>query len=138
MKDRRCRFCRQVFQPAPYHPQQQVCGNPVCQNQRRRDYHRQKIASDPVYQQVCLESPRKWRKATPDYWKKYRQKHPEQVERNRRQQRLRDKKRRLVNLANNNLATWQVLTFHSHDPSRSVSSASCKQHLSGEAAAAGL
>src|ERR1700747_3326769 len=46
-----------------------VCGNPVCQNQRRRDYHRQKIASDPVYQQVCLESPRKWRKATPDYWK---------------------------------------------------------------------
>ena len=138
MKDRRCRFCRQVFQPAPYHPQQQVCGNPACQSQRRRDYHRQKIASDPVYQQVCLESPRKWRKANPDYWKKYRQKHPEQVERNRRQQRLRDKKRRLVNLANNNLATWQVLTFHSHDPSRSVSSASCKQHLSGEAAAAGL
>jgi len=57
-----------------------------------------------VYQQVCLESPRKWRKANPDYWKKYRQNHPEQVERNRRQQRLRDKKRRLVNLANNNLA----------------------------------
>ncbi len=138
MKDRRCRFCRQVFQPAPYHPQQQVCGNPACQSQRRRDYHRQKIASDPVYQQVCLESPRKWRKANPDYWKKYRQKHPEQVERNRRQQRLRDKKRRLVNLANNNLATWQVLIFHSHDPSGSVSSASCKQHPSGEAAAAGL
>jgi hypothetical protein len=95
MKDRRCRYCRQVFQPAPYHPQQQVCGNSACQSQRRRDYHRQKIASDPVYQQVCLESPRKWRKANPDYWKKYRQKHPEQVEGNRRQQRLRDKKRRL-------------------------------------------
>jgi hypothetical protein len=28
MKDRRCRFCQQVFQPAPYYPQQQVCGNP--------------------------------------------------------------------------------------------------------------
>jgi hypothetical protein len=75
-----------------------------------------------------LESPRKWSKANPDYWKKYRQKHPEQVERNRRQQRLRDTKRRLVNLANNNLATWQVLIFHSHDHSGSVSSASCKQH----------
>lgn len=138
MKDRRCRYCRLVFQPAPYHPQQQVCGNPACQSQRRRDYHRQKIASDPVYQQVCLESPQKWRKANPDYWKKYRQNHPEQVERNRRQQRLRDKKRRLVNLANNNLANWQVLIFHSHDPSGSASPASCKQHLSGVAATASL
>ena len=138
MKDRRCRYCRQVFQPAPYHPKQQVCGNPACQSQRRSDYHRQKIASDPVYQQVCLESPRKWRKANPGYWKKYRQNHPEQVERNRRQQRLRDKKRRLVNLANNNLANWQVLIFHSHDPSGTASPASCKQHLSGVAATANL
>jgi len=24
--------------------------------------------TDPVYQQGCLESPRKWRKANPDYW----------------------------------------------------------------------
>jgi hypothetical protein len=30
-----------------------VCGQAHCQRQRRRDYHRQKIASDPVYQQVC-------------------------------------------------------------------------------------
>jgi hypothetical protein len=43
-----------------------------------------------VYQQVCLESPRKWRRANPDYWRKYRQDHPERVERNRRQQRVRD------------------------------------------------
>jgi hypothetical protein len=59
MKDRRCRYCQQAFQPDPYHPQQQVCSQPACQSQRRSDYHRQKIASDPVYQQVCLESPRK-------------------------------------------------------------------------------
>jgi len=101
MKDRRCRYCQQVFQPDLYHPQQQVCSQPACQSQRRSDYHRQKIASDPVYQQVCLESPRKWREANPGYWRKYRQDHPEQVERNRRKQRLRDEKRRLVNLANN-------------------------------------
>jgi hypothetical protein len=38
MKDRRCQYCRQVFQPTPYHPQQQVCGDPACQSQRHRDY----------------------------------------------------------------------------------------------------
>jgi hypothetical protein len=46
-------------------------------------------------------------------WKRYRQDHPQQMERNRRQQRLRDQKRQLANLANNNLAFCQVLIFHS-------------------------
>jgi hypothetical protein len=138
MKDRRCPYCQQVFRPAPYHPQQRVCSQAACQSQRRSDYHRQKIASDPVYQQVCLESLRKWREANPDYWWKYRQDHPEQVERNRRQQRWRDQKRRLVNLANNNLATRETLSFQSLDYSGLASPASCKQQLSGVAPAAGL
>ena len=50
MKDRRCRYCRQAFTPNRYHPEQRVCNKPACQCQRRADYHRQKIASDPVYQ----------------------------------------------------------------------------------------
>ena len=138
MNDRRCCCCQQAFQPDRYHPQQRVCSQPACQSQRRLDYHRQKIVSDPVYQQVCLESPRKWRETHPDYWRKYRQNHPEQVERNRRQQRLRDQKRRLANLANNNLAISQVLSFQSLDPSGPPSPASCKQHPSGVAPAAVL
>ena len=133
MKDRRCRYCRQVFRPNRYHPQQQVCGNLACQSQRRRDYHRQKIASDPVYQQVCLESPRNWREAHPDYWKKYRRDHPEQVDRNRRKQRWRDQKRRLANLANNTLAPSQVPSVQSL-----ISPDSCKQHPFGVAPAGGL
>jgi hypothetical protein len=84
------------------------------------------------------EPARKWRRANPDYWKKYRQDHPQQVERNRRQQRLRDLKRRLANLANNNLAAWQVLIFQSPEPSEQASPAPCKQHLSGAASSAGL
>ncbi len=128
MEDRRCHYCQQAFQPHLYHPQQQVCSQAACQRRRRSDYHRQRIASDPVYQQVCLESPRKWRRANPDYWRKYRQDHPEQVERNRRQQRVRDQKRRFVNLANNNLAHGQVLFFQSPDPSGLLSAVSCKQH----------
>jgi len=131
MNDRRCRYCQQAFRPAPYHPQQLVCSKPACQSQRRNDYRRQKIASDPVYQQVCLESPRKWRRANPDYWKKYRQDHPQQVERNRRQQRLRDLKRRLANLANNNLASAQVFIVQGPMHKPPASEASCKQHPSG-------
>jgi 23S rRNA G2445 N2-methylase RlmL len=125
---------------------------------------RQKIASDPVYRQVCLESPRKWREANPDYWKRYRQDHPQQVERNRRRQHLRDQRRRLVNLANNNLAfdlkhsaaeVWllgqaarplannnlapcEVLIFHPLGSPEPLLPASCQQHPSGVAAASGL
>jgi hypothetical protein len=138
MNDRRCPYCQQTFRPAPCHPQQLVCSQPGCQRQRRNDYRRQKIASDPVYQQVCLDSPRKWRRSNPDYWMKYRRDHPEQVERNRRQQRLRDLKRRLANLANNNLAAWQVLISQSPGAAEQVPQASCKQHRSGAAASSVL
>jgi hypothetical protein len=133
MNTRRCRYCRQAFEPNRYHPRQQICTRPACQSQRRSDYHRQKIASDPVYQQICLESPRKWREEHPQYWKKYRQDHPEQVEQNRRQQRLRDQKRRRANLANNTLAPRQLTSGQSL-----ISENSCKQHPFGVAPAAGL
>jgi hypothetical protein len=133
MSNGRCRYCRQAFEPNRYHPQQQVCTKPACQRQHRSDYHRQKIASDPVYQQTCLESPRKWRGAHPGYWRKYRQDHPQQAERNRQQQRLRDQKRRLANLANNTLAPSQAMNVQSLEPS-----ASCKQQPFGVAPAAGV
>lgn len=164
MNDRHCRYCQQAFQPDPYHPQQRVCSRPACQSQRRSDYHRQKIASDPVYQQVCLESPRKWRETHPDYWRKYRQDHPEQVERNRQQQQLRDQKRQVRNLANNNLAgdlkpcavkawllgaaaddlannnlaTSKLLILQPVGTLPTVGKGSCKQHPSGVVPAASL
>ena len=165
MSDRHCRYCQQVFEPAPYHPHQQVCSRPDCQQQRRRDYHQQKIASDPVYRQVCLDSPAdKWRKAHRGYWKQYRRDHPQQVERNRQLQQLRDQKRRVRNVANNNLAfdlrrcaaeVWllgpavndlvnnnlaasQLLILQPVGPPVAAGKASCKQHPSGLAPGAGL
>ena len=164
MSDRRCPFCQQVFQPARYHPQQLVCSQPPCQRQRRHDYQRRKIASDPIYQQVCRDSSQKWRRAHPGYWKQYRQDHPQQVERNRQRQQRRDQKRRLVKLANNNLAVdlkriaaevWllgpasrhlanntlaacQMMIFQSAAPSLSALSVSCQQHPSGVASGGGL
>jgi hypothetical protein len=102
MGERRCRFCEQAFLPSKYQSGQLVCGSPGCQRRRRAEYHRQKIAADPEYRQVCRDSPQKWRSRHPDYWRRYREQHPAAVERNRQQQHLRDQKRRLRDLANNN------------------------------------
>ena len=105
MKLSRCwRYCQQIFQPSHYRPQQSVCSQPDCQRQRRTDYHRQRIHHDRAYAEDVRASQKKWRDAHPGYWKQYRQQHPASAERNRQQQRQRNQKRRLLNLAKKNLA----------------------------------
>ena len=104
MSDRRCHYCQQLFQPSRFHPHQIICGRLDCQRHRRRDYHRRKIETDPLYRQVCRDSQQKWRCRHPDYPRQYRQSHPKTVERNRQRQRQRDRKRHLRNLVKNNLA----------------------------------
>jgi len=104
MVERQCRYCERSFQPSKYQPGQLVCSGPACQRQRRADYHRGKVAADPEYRQVCLDSPQKWRSHNPDYWRRYREQHPAAVERNRQQQQVRDQKQRLRDLANDNSA----------------------------------
>jgi hypothetical protein len=101
---RRCRYCQQIFQPSKYRPQQSVCSQADCQRQRRTDDHGERIRKDPAYAGDVRASQQKWRTANPEYWKRYRAQNPEAVERNRRQQQRRDQKRRLWNLAKNNLA----------------------------------
>lgn len=104
MVERHCRYCEQVFQPSKFQPGQSVCGSPECQRRRCAETRRQKIASDPEYRQVCQDSCRKWRASHPDYWRQRRENNPAVVESNRQQQRVRDQKRRLRDLANNNSA----------------------------------
>jgi hypothetical protein len=104
MVERRCRYCEQVFQPSQFQPRQSACSQSACQQRRRADYHRRKIASDPEYRQVWQDSSRKWRNRNPEYWRLRREHNASIVERNRQQQRVRDQKRRLRDLANNNSA----------------------------------
>jgi hypothetical protein len=163
MGERRCRYCKKVFQPSKFQPRQAVCSEPICQAKRRGDYHRTKIAADPEYRDVCRDSPRKWRARNPDYWRRYREKNPACVERNRQRQQLRDRKRRLGNLANNTSAldlkhsaaqVWlvgsgavhladnnsgcaQVWVIEALPPRAAPSSSSCKQHPSVPAAGSG-
>lgn len=104
MSERRCRYCEKTFQPSKYQPQQSVCSQRECQKKRRSESRRQQLDSDDVYRQVCLDSSRKWRAENPEYWTRYREKNPNSVARNREQQQCRDRKQRLLNLANNNSA----------------------------------
>ena len=104
MLQRTCRLCQCPFGPSRFHPEQSVCGAAECQRRRRREYHRHKVAADSVYRQVCNDSSQKWRAQNPDYWKRYREAHPGRVEQNRTLQQARDQKRRVRDLANNNLA----------------------------------
>jgi len=101
MIERRCPYCLKAFSPSPYQLTQTVCGNPKCQQQRRSNYRRTKLAGDSNYREACRQSARQWRKQHPDYWKQYRQAHPASVERNRQQQNARDRKQHLQKLANN-------------------------------------
>ena len=104
MFQRPCRLCQGPFHPSRFHPKQSVCKAEACQQRRRREYHRRKVAADSVYRQVCNDSSQKWRAQNPDYWKRYREAHPEKAAQNRAQQQTRDQRRRVRDLANNNLA----------------------------------
>ena len=101
----RCPYCQSSFLPSVYRPQQNVCGEPECQRRRRTEYHRKKLATDPVYHQVALESQKQWRDEHPDYQKQRRRQNPQLAENNRQRQRQRDQKLRLRRLLDkNNLA----------------------------------
>jgi hypothetical protein len=60
--------CQNIFQASKFQPRQAVCGEPACQQRRRADYHKEKLASDPEYREGCRDSPRKWRARNPGYW----------------------------------------------------------------------
>jgi hypothetical protein len=99
-----CPYCHKPFDPSPFHPNQRVCLSPECQRQRRRDYHRNKIATDSEYRQVCTDSRKKWREDNPDYQRQYRLQHADYCEQNRQKQKVRNQKRQVAVIVKNNLA----------------------------------
>lgn len=161
MEQQFCLFCQQPFAPSRFHPEQTACSDKKCQRQRRHQNRKRKLAQDSEYRQVCRDSARKWRANHPGYWNGYRAVRPESVERNRVQQQQRDLRRRLsnlannnsaldlkssaagvwllgpaaVDLANNNLASTQVVILQGPTRKPTSRAVSCKQHLSGPVAA---
>ena len=99
-----CPHCQRLFVPSVYRPQQLVCSQPACQRQRRTDYHRKKLETDPIYRQVVRDSQEQWWDEHPGYQKQRRQQNPDLTVTNRQRQRQRDQKRRLQRLVRNNVA----------------------------------
>ena len=92
MESKQCAACGQPFHPRPQVPQQSYCAAPDCQRERRRQWQRLKLRTDPDYQDNQMRAQQAWGQRNPDYWREYRQAHPRYVERNRALQHERNAK----------------------------------------------
>lgn len=89
-----CTYCGDFFDPSPRHKNQTACKKTKCQKAKKAAWQRFKMKHDPIYNANQKCSNQKWLKATPDYWKDYRERNPEKVERNRILQAIRNRRAR--------------------------------------------
>lgn len=89
MKNKQCVACGQPFKPRPQVPHQSYCSAPSCQRDRKRQWQRHKLQTDPDYQDNQARARQAWNQRNPNYSRQYRDSHPEYVERNRNRQRER-------------------------------------------------
>ena len=69
----RCVHCGARFIPAPQVPNQAYCSKANCQKERRRQWHKSKLQSDPDYRDNQSRAQKTWTEKNPDYWRKHRQ-----------------------------------------------------------------
>lgn len=99
MENKLCVACGVPFQPRPQVPQQSYCSAPECQSQRRKQWQRVKLQTDADHQNNQARAQQAWSQRNPDYWRQYRESHPEYVERNRTLQSERNAKAALGPIA---------------------------------------
>ena len=87
----RCKCCGRRFRPRPQNPHQRYCHRKKCQDKRRRLWRQSRLRSDPDYRCNQADSQKRWMEKHPDYWRQYRQAHPEYVVSNRSLQKGRDR-----------------------------------------------
>jgi len=87
-----CTCCCTFF--IPRNKTQFFCSSRICQRARKALWQKQKLATDPDYQQQQYISQQKWLSKKNGYWKEYRSKNPEKVAKNRSLQRIRNLKNR--------------------------------------------
>jgi hypothetical protein len=95
-----CCHCGDFFTPSPRHKNQVYCMEPACRRARKAAWKRNKLQTDPDYRYGHKLTNQKWAKAHPGYWKDYRSRHPEYVERNRILQAVRNRRRSLCHQSN--------------------------------------
>ena len=92
---KKCPYCKTRFTPHPKVGERQItCGAPACKAALKSDNNRKWRQRNPDYHR---DYPRvkDWLEQKPGYLKKYRESHPEYVEKNREAQRVRDRRKKL-------------------------------------------
>ena len=77
MEEFPCCFCGSFFVPSPRHKNQNYCMKQDCRRAKKAALKREKMRTDPEFRLNQQLSNKKWAKANPDYWKRYRQENPE-------------------------------------------------------------
>lgn len=81
---KRCEFCHKWFMPHPRAPHQRCCSNRTCRKKRKARADKNWNLKNPGYGKGRTLKIRVWAKEYPDYWRKYRRKHPDYVARDNR------------------------------------------------------
>ena len=118
---RRCACCGKLFEPRPQVPAQAYCSLLDCQRFRKRLWQRSKLQSDPDYRVNQRAAQQAWAQRNPAYWHHYRSIKTECEQRNRKRQRMRDRRRKgcLAKMGACNLPTGLYrITWHPAFPKR--------------------
>lgn len=99
MVQKQCLACGQDFLPCPQVPNQCFCSAPACQKERRRRWQRDKLKADPDYLDNQHRAQQAWIERNPDYWRRYRETHPDYLERNRLMQQQRNGRPKIPDIA---------------------------------------
>ena len=94
----RCAHCKRLFRPNPRVKNQRYCGLSECRCVRKALWQREKMKTDPDYQDNQRRCQKEWAESHRQYWREYRRSHTEYVLRNRVLQKGRDRVRDLAKM----------------------------------------
>lgn len=93
---KRCESCYKWFDPNPRSPHQRYCLAPACQKNRKIAAKKRWWLNNPDYGKARQVKIRTWAKGYPDYWRNYRQEHPDYAKKERHRMRSARKKAKSV------------------------------------------
>lgn len=109
MVKRRCLGCGLLFHVRAQVPHQTYCSKDACQSKRQQEWQRRKLRDDPDHRENRSRAQQAWRERNPDYWREYRQSHPDYVDNNRLKQNGRDARMRKSALAKNDVSNAESI-----------------------------
>ncbi|MCW4017066.1 MAG: hypothetical protein NWF00_00030 [Candidatus Bathyarchaeota archaeon] len=91
-----CPYCKTPFSPDPnVGNRQKTCGKPACKRALKAENNRRWRQRNPDYYRNDYCRLRAWLEHNPGYLKRYRESHPEYIEKNRKAQKVRDRRKKL-------------------------------------------